>query len=156
MGRNRQVTENAEARGGQIILSEEDDCLRPLMQKTTGKHQYPRVSLPALIVFRATGKLLDKDEIIAFKDGNTENCRRENLKISNQAGVNYIRKPWKHSSKYKGVSLRTDKTGWSATLSVNGERRHLGTFDCEREAALEYNKAVIESNLENAYLNDVS
>ena len=42
------------------------------------------------------------------------------------------------SSKYRGVSLENNK--WRAQISIDGKKKHLGSFDNEEEAAKAYKK----------------
>ncbi|HDC3361961.1 TPA: AP2 domain-containing protein [Staphylococcus aureus] len=64
------------------------------------------------------------------------------------------REPQKNSSsKYKGVRLYKNK--WRASITINGKRIHLGSFDKESDAAKAYNMAVVDLWNGNGYLNSV-
>lgn len=45
------------------------------------------------------------------------------------------------SSKYKGVSRQKRVKPWRVTITLNGVQKHLGSFDCEHNAAMAYNEA---------------
>ncbi len=55
------------------------------------------------------------------------------------------------SSRFRGVSWRRQK--WEAAIRVNGRTWHLGAFDCETEAAKEYDKFARQHYGEFACLN---
>jgi hypothetical protein len=54
-------------------------------------------------------------------------------------------------SRYKGVVATKGK--WSAGITVDGNRHHLGLFNTEVEAALAYNQAAVSMFGEYAFLN---
>ena len=72
-----------------------------------------------------------------------------------QNSANKPKSKRKASSIYKGVSKEHGRNKWRASIRVNYEYRHLGSFDTEREAAIAYNKAALEAWGEYALLNDL-
>lgn len=66
--------------------------------------------------------------------------RRRNLRVcSNQQNMwNTRSRPG--SSQYKGVSWNKARNKWSAQITVNGKKKHLGFFVDETQAALAYDK----------------
>lgn len=70
--------------------------------------------------------------------------RRENLRwATNSENMMNQGKRAGLTSRFKGVSKRPGEK-WKATIWVNGERRDLGRFSCERRAAEAYDKAALE------------
>ncbi len=59
------------------------------------------------------------------------------------------------TSKYKGVSKKKDRKKWKASLMVNKECVYTEYFDNEIDAAIAYNKKVLEYFGEFAVLNDI-
>lgn len=59
----------------------------------------------------------------------------------------------KGSSKYKGVTWNKQQNKWRANILFEGKPKHLGYFTIENEAALAYNRAVLEFWDGNGYLN---
>lgn len=49
-------------------------------------------------------------------------------------------RPYKGTSDFRGVMFHKRIGKWQASIQYNKKRLHLGYFDCEREAALAYNK----------------
>lgn len=47
--------------------------------------------------------------------------------------------------KYKGVSFNLNSGKWTAQITVNGVKRHLGSYATEQDAALAYDNAAITS-----------
>lgn len=97
---------------------------------------------------------------VSFINGDTLDCRRENLRICTHAQKlhNSHKDPKKgFKSKYKGVSqayLRKDGTQiWQANIRNNGRKFHLGTYDTELKTALAYDKAAKRKFKEFANLN---
>lgn len=83
--------------------------------------------------------------------------RRENLRIVTTAQNNYNQRPQKRpkSSQYKGVSLNKAVNRWQAHIKKGNERRYLGLYDSEQDAARAYNAAARHHFGEYAYINDV-
>ena len=48
------------------------------------------------------------------------------------------------ASKYKGVSYNKQSNKWHATITVKGKQRHIGYYDDEEEAAVDYARAVFK------------
>lgn len=69
------------------------------------------------------------------------------------------RKPQSNgSSKYKGVrrtKLKSNKIRYISSIKLSDERKHLGCFISEKEAARAYNDAIIKYWDGNGYLNEV-
>jgi hypothetical protein len=59
------------------------------------------------------------------------------------------------SSKYKGVFFHKATKKWQAEVRVDKVKKYLGSFTCEKEAALVYNKKAKELFGEFALLNDI-
>lgn len=59
------------------------------------------------------------------------------------------------SSRYKGVHWDKRSSKWVAQIGFNKKPTYLGRYDCEKEAALAYNKKAYELNGEYAYLNKI-
>lgn len=91
---------------------------------------------------------------VIFKDNNPLNCQKNNLMIADsRAKVIKARGRRNSSSKYKGVSWYKKSNKWVARIKVDGKDKHLGYFASEEEAALAYNKAVMQLWSGNGYLN---
>ena len=59
------------------------------------------------------------------------------------------------SSIYKGVSWNASKHKWVSQIAKDGKNMSLGSFTCEKEAALAYNEKALELNNKYAHLNKV-
>lgn len=93
---------------------------------------------------------------VDHKDRNGLDNRRTNLRIAtpsqNHANQrNQITR--KRLSRYKGVTKNKQK--WNASLVANGERRYLGVFGTEEEAAIAYNEAAKKCFGEFARINTI-
>lgn len=102
---------------------------------------------------------------VAFADGNSLNCTRANLLLKprqahfhtseGRSRAQMAMRP-RGSSKYYGVSWSKQKGRWQSSISVNNKRVFLGLFDFEIDAALAYNRAVVQFGLlENRPINDL-
>lgn len=101
---------------------------------------------------------------IKFKDGNTLNCQRDNLEyVEKSVNTQSNSKPQKSrskKSKYIGVSRvtgeRLKSERWAARTKHEGKNIYIGKYPTEKEAALAYNKKIIELYGDNYRLNTVS
>jgi hypothetical protein len=94
-------------------------------------------------------------EIIDHADGDTLNCRRNNLRRVTRQQNNANRRPNRKpaSSQYKGVFLCRRTGRFRARITYNWKRIYLGYFEREEDAARAYNAKAAELFGEFAYLN---
>jgi len=100
---------------------------------------------------------------IKFKDGNTLNCQRDNLtyveKSTNTQLTSKGQKSRVKKSKYLGVARcmgeRLKAEAWQARTRFKGENIYIGRFATEEEAAIAYNKKMIELHGPNCKLNKI-
>ena len=79
-------------------------------------------------------------KIVAFKDGNTFNCRKDNLEIIPIAKRNLNAKLSKSSrTGYKGVSYNQKTKRYEAYIKHKGKKQSLGTFRNIIDAGKAYN-----------------
>lgn len=95
-------------------------------------------------------------------DKNTLNNKKSNLRICthSQNCLNRNSPNIKKTSKYKGVSYRTDinecnKNKWRAQISYKGKKCLIGVFENELDAARAYDKKCLELHGEFAVINGV-
>lgn len=82
--------------------------------------------------------------------------RRENLcTCSHAENIRRQRMQRDRSSKFRGVSWDKKTKKWRVCIGLNGQRKYLGYFTSEINAALTYNKAAKELFGKWARLNDV-
>lgn len=88
-------------------------------------------------------------------NGNKEDNRVENLReVSKSENQRAFLKPRSNSSsKYRGVSWDSKRCKWRSSVKDNGKVLNLGSFDCEVEAAKEYDKAALDLGFDNQALN---
>ena len=75
------------------------------------------------------------DHINCVKDDNRISNLRESDSSSNGANMKLTKR---NRSGYKGVSWHKGARKWYAQITIKGEHRHLGTFDCPAEAHAVY------------------
>jgi hypothetical protein len=96
----------------------------------------------------------DPKLLVDHINGNGLDNRRSNLRIVNQTQNRYNRGANKNTtSKFKGVHWDKSRNKWRAKLQLNGKCIHIGYYDDEKEAAVEYNKMAIRRFGEFARLN---
>jgi len=79
-------------------------------------------------------------------DGDGLNNHPENLRlVTHKENHRAYRKRYKGSSSiFRGVSWDKANCKWRSCIQVDGKTNHLGSFTCQKEAALAYNYAAIE------------
>jgi hypothetical protein len=81
--------------------------------------------------------------------------RKENLRIVNNSQNSANKKAYStNKSGYKGVAVYK-KNKWTAQITVNYRKIHLGVFECKHEAAEVYNVAALKYFGEYARLNEI-
>ena len=101
-----------------------------------GKLEY----LHRVVYERELGRKLEPGEQVDHIDRNTVDNRIENLRLATHAQncANVGKRKGTYSSEYKGVYWNKAKKKWQAQIKVNQKSIHLGYFDLECEAAMEY------------------
>lgn len=130
-----------------------DHPWRPLAK---GHTTYARVCLHGSLELRLHRVIADatRDQIVDHIDGNGLNCIRSNLRVTDFTGnARNRRKGDNCTSRYKGVALHKQSGKWSAQIKVRGEKKHLGLFPIEEDAARAYDAAAIAAFGEFASLN---
>lgn len=94
--------------------------------------------------------------IIDHKNHNGLDNQKNNLRICNYINNNRNKKKCKNStSKYKGVYWNKYHKKWEVSIKNKNEKKFLGYFNNEKEAAKKYNNYAILHYNEYAYLNEV-
>ena len=70
--------------------------------------------------------------------------RQSNLPHATSNQNNANRRIRSHSSQFKGVYWYESRRGWAVGIKVDGKRRHLGLYDCEKDAGIAYDIAARE------------
>lgn len=82
---------------------------------------------------------------VDHEDHNTLNNRKGNLREATHAQNQHnsvTKRKGKWHSRYKGVTR--DKKRWRAMITVDGKRKHIGSFKTPREAAAAYDAKALE------------
>jgi len=95
-----------------------------------------------------------KDKEVDHISGNTLDCRRVNMRLTNRYGNMRNRRKELNTkgSKYIGVRAGCGKDSWTASI-CSGGFSHIGTFKSEIEAAMAYDRAAANKYKEFAKLN---
>lgn len=145
--------------GGQAFVDDEDYEILSKHEWLLGKNGYvfrfdrvngKRKAVYMHRVVNNTPEGMYTDHINGVTHDNTKRNLRNATKLENQRNQksNY------GTSKYKGVCWHGSGK-WSAQITVNYKKKHLGLFTDEREAAKTYNAAAIREFGEYARLNEV-
>lgn len=127
------------------------------------KTSHGYVATKKMVNYRVTHFYLHR-LVIDAKDGETVDHinrnrldnRKSNLRICTQAQNCWNNDKKSKRSGYKGVWKDYGKRhGYSAVITVSGERTYLGHFDTKEKAALAYNEAAVNLKGEFAVLNVV-
>jgi hypothetical protein len=95
-----------------------------------------------------------RGECVDHINHDTLDNRRENLRVCSYSQNNANRRKIRPGvSKYKGVFRGSQGKGWLAEVYFNGQKRRLGPFHDETEAAHAYDAAAREMHGEFAHLN---
>lgn len=91
-------------------------------------------------------RLLLPDSIeVAHRDGNGLNNQRHNIRpctpSQNRRGIQS--KALGKTSIYRGVHWDLARGVWKTEIKINGQKKFVGRFKIEREAAVAYNEAAI-------------
>lgn len=89
------------------------------------------------LIMRPSGKMQ-----IDHKDHNSLNCKRENMReCTNGQNKQNSRSCKNTTSIYKGVYWNKRVKKWQAQIKTKSKRFYLGAYNCEKEAAIAYDKA---------------
>lgn len=92
--------------------------------------------------------------LVDHEDGDGLNCQRYNLRLVTHAQNKANSRPKLGStSRFKGVYRPSNRPGWAARIEVDGNKRWLGYFKSEIEAARAYDLAAKDLHGEFARLN---
>ena len=95
-------------------------------------------------VMYLTGRLVDELDVDHI-DRDPLNNNITNLRMCTRTENLSWQTNKPHSSKYRGVSWHKNSGKWQAKITTNGQHKHLGVFDNEKQAARAYNEARRES-----------
>jgi hypothetical protein len=95
--------------------------------------------------------VLPSADSVDHRNGDTFDCRRQNLRASTLSQNAANRKKIASTSPYKGI--RSTRGGWEARIKVKGRAMQIGTFDTAEQAARAYDAAARQAFGEFACVN---
>lgn len=128
-------------------------CCDKIYARRTKKYGNKKVHI-YLHRFLMNVHLCDKTVFCDHKDRDTLNNQKENLRICTAAD-NQRNKTKKRNGIHKYIGVSVNHKRFSASLTHNGKRVYIGTYDTQEEAALAYNNKKIELHGEFANLNQL-
>jgi hypothetical protein len=118
--------------------------------RVDGKYYY----VHRLVWFILTNKEIPEDLYIDHIDGNRLNNDISNLRLASALENQYNKARQSNgTSSYKGVWFDAKKNCWKASIRFQNERKYIGQFETELEAAIAYDKLAIEIQGKFAKLN---
>jgi len=131
---------------GKFALVDDEDFEMVSQYKWSAKESFPPGTWYAV---RYRNKLmhhliLGESKITDHKDRNGLNNQRENLRFATASQNCANRTTCKHSSKFKGVCWNKQCKKWTAYISINKKRVHIGYFSDEIEAGKAYDLMAIK------------
>jgi len=109
------------------------------------------------IIFSIANNInLTETQTIDHIDRNPQNNHPNNLRIASHAeNMRNVTKRQNTASKFIGVVWSKNDKKWQAQIQVNNQRKYLGQFLTEIEAATAYNNYIISNNLTHFNLNKI-
>lgn len=97
-----------------------------------------------------------KGECIDFINGDTLDCRRQNLRVCKRIDTQKNRRgDYDSLSGFKGVHVSGTPGRWRVNITANGQIYHIGWFNDVIKAAKAYNRAAVRYHGEFARLNKI-
>ncbi|MGD9110575.1 MAG: AP2/ERF family transcription factor [Phycisphaerales bacterium] len=116
-----------------------------ILRLSSQDNTYRIITMPRQIMQSQLNACLERDRkadlVVDHINHNSLDNRRANLRLATIAQNNMNRRPWKGTSKYKGVTFHRRQKRFIARVTVNGKRLHLGSFINEIDAARAYDEA---------------
>jgi len=95
-------------------------------------------------------------KVVDHIDGNTLDCRKQNLRITDRKGnQRNCKTPKNNTSGYKGVGWHKVRGMWRAYIRDGDHEKHIGHFLDKKDAAIAYNNEAIRLYGQFARLNIV-
>lgn len=120
------------------------------------RHTYTKGKFKREFMHRIILDILDRNIKVDHVDRNIKNNTMANLRKANMAQNSMNRELQSNStSGFKGVSFYKRDSNYSAHITLDGIKKHLGYFKTKEEAAQAYNKKALELFGEYACINKI-